>query len=277
MQLRSLGATGIQVPALGTGTNRWSLGKNDASVKKLVDALVDVGATFFDTAEIYTLGNSERLVGASASRASRPLIVATKFAPLPWRITRTQFASALDASLARLGMKSVDLYYLHFPFTVVGVENVMDWMAEAVNAGKVRAVGVSNCSAAQMHRAAARLARHGVKLAANQVHYNLFHRAPEKNGVLAACRDLDVALVAYRPLAGGRFLDEHPLTRVLDDVAKKHGAHRSSVALAFLLRRDPHVIAIPGATSAAHALENLAALDLALTDDDVAAIDRVSP
>ena len=173
-------------------------------------------------------------------------------------------------------MSSVDLYYLHFPFSVVGIERFMDWMAAAVKAGKVRAVGVSNCSADRMRRAADRLAKHGVPLAANQVHYSLLHRAPELNGVLAACRALDVTLVAYRPLASGRVSSGDALTRTLGELAQKHGVAPSTIALACLLRRDPHVVVIPGATNVAHAVENLRATDVVLTDDDVAAIDRAT-
>ena len=89
---------------------------------------------------------------------------------------------------------------------LLSVERLMDWMAEAVHTGKILAVGVSNFSAQQMRRAAARLARYEIPLAANEVHYSLLHRQPEANGVLDACRELDVALVAYRPLEGGRLI-----------------------------------------------------------------------
>ena len=101
-------------------------------------------------------------------------------------------------------MQTVDLYYIHFPFTLLSVEELMDLMAESVEAGKIRAVGVSNFKAKQMRRAATRVARYNIPLAANQDRYNLMHRQPEENGALDACRELNVALVAYRPLERGQ-------------------------------------------------------------------------
>ena len=133
----------------------------------------------------------------------RPVVLATKFAPFPYRLTGGQFSRALDRSLERLGVERVDLYYIHFPYSPVGPAPWIRELARAVNAGKVRAAGVSNFSAAQMRRAVQILGRHGIPLAANQVQYSLTHRKPEHDGVLQACRELDVALVAYRPIAGG--------------------------------------------------------------------------
>jgi aryl-alcohol dehydrogenase-like predicted oxidoreductase len=146
-------------------------------------------------------------------------------------------------------------------------------------------VGVSNFSADQMRRVADRLAKSDIPLAANEVHYSLLHRQPETNGVLDACRELDVALVAYFPLASGRLAappaDGKPdsaaaLRRTLADVAQAHQASASQVALNWLLARDPHVIPIPGASKAAHATANLAALAWSLTDAEFAAIDAAS-
>ena len=116
-------------------------------------------------------------------------MVASKFAPYPTRLVGAQLGRALDATLRRMGRESIDLYYLHFPYSLVRIESWMDRMAEAVCAGKVRAVGVSNCNVSQMRRARDELGRHGIALAANQVHYSVWHRKPERDGVLAACRD----------------------------------------------------------------------------------------
>src|SRR5205807_835979 len=119
------------------------------------------------------------LLGECARRESRPVVIASKFAPLPTRLSHRQFINALDASLSRLGVQTIDLYYIHWPFvTFLSVETMMDMMARAVEAGKVRAVGVSNFSAGQMRRAADRLARYQIPLAANEVYYNLLHRQP---------------------------------------------------------------------------------------------------
>src|SRR6266852_2198109 len=204
-QYRSLGLSGIKVSPLGAGTNRWAQGRNDKAVFQTFGSLVDAGVNLFDTAEVYNGGKSERLLGKCARQDSRPVVIASKFAPLPTRLSSRQFMSALDASLSRLGVQTIDLYYIHWPFmTFLSVRKMMDMMAQAVEAGKVRAVGVSNFSAEQMRRAADRLARYDIPLAANQVYYNLLHRQPEVNGVLDACRELNVALIAFFPLASGR-------------------------------------------------------------------------
>jgi aryl-alcohol dehydrogenase-like predicted oxidoreductase len=163
----------------------------------------------------------------------------------------------------------------------------MDWMARAVASRKIRAVGVSNFTAAQMRRAVDRLARYHVRLAANEVHYSLTHRDPETNGVLAACRDLNVALVAYRPLEGGQIITDSgeggesraPYSRLfqaLRAVAEQHGVTTIQVALCWLLQKDDLVIPIPGATRARHASENAATLQLHLSDEEFSAIDQAS-
>jgi aryl-alcohol dehydrogenase-like predicted oxidoreductase len=253
---------------------------------------MDAGVNFFDSAEIYSKGKSERLLGACLEKDPRPVVIASKFAPLPTRLFRSQFMDALDASLSRLGKETIDLYYVHFPYTLLSVETLMDLMAQAVEAGKVRAVGVSNFSAKQMRRAATRLAHYHIPLAANQVRYNLLHRHPERNGVLTACRELDVALVAYRPLERGRLTSdttpsptdgkaragttEEVIQRTLQTISKQHGKSVSQVALNWLLRRDSHVIPIPGTTSASHAMEIVDTLSWQLSDDEFAAIDRIS-
>jgi aryl-alcohol dehydrogenase-like predicted oxidoreductase len=203
-QHRPLGASGISVSSLGVGTNRWAQGRNDEAVFQVFRSSVDAGVNFFDTAEVYNRGKSERLLGMCFQRDHRPVVIASKFAPLPTRLLRRQFMNALDASLSRLGVQRIDLYYIHFPFTLLSIETLMDLMAQAVETGKIRAVGVSNFNAKQMRRAASCLARYHIPLAANQVRYNLMHRQPEENGVMDACRELNVALVAYRPLERGR-------------------------------------------------------------------------
>ena len=285
---RLLGASGLSVSPLGVGTNRWAYGKNDAQVLQVFQASLDAGVCFFDTAELYGFGKSERLLGECLRHNQRQAVIASKFIPLPTR----QLGKALDASLERLGLKTVDLYYIHFPWA--NVESLMDQMAEAFQRGKIRAVGVSNFSAGQMRRAADRLARYNIPLAANQIQYHLLHRQPEVNGVLDACRELDVALIAYVPLAKGRLSTGLPqgapagssssssserqkaLVEVLQTIARRRGRSIGQVMLNWLLRKDEHIIPIPGTTSAAHALDNAGALNWELSDEEFAAIDQAS-
>ena len=160
---------------------------------------------------------------------------------------------------------------------MVGIPSLMDRLAEAVQAGKARAVGVSNFSARQMRVAAERLDRHGVPLAANEVQFSVFHRDPELNGVLAACRELDVALIAYRPLAGGRTRpDGTPLDRTLAGIARARQKTVAQVALSWLLDRDERVVAIPGETSVEHLRENVGAVGWTLSNDELAALEGAS-
>jgi aryl-alcohol dehydrogenase-like predicted oxidoreductase len=113
---RPLGKSGVSVPALGVGTNRWNTGEpGQARLNETLAVAVEVGMGFFDTAEIYRFGRSERAVGLATRQVGQPVVVASKFAPMPAWITGAQFDSALDRTLKRLGRESIDLYYLHFP------------------------------------------------------------------------------------------------------------------------------------------------------------------
>lgn len=301
-QQRLLGATGLEVSALGVGTNRWGArrGRDDEQTFQAFQASLDAGLTFFDTAEIYQRGASEILLGAYARRDRRPLVIASKFAPLVNRLSPHALMDALDASLSRLNVDTLDLYHIHWPYSLLRIDALMDMMALAVRLGKVRSVGVSNYSAAQMHQAAARLARYHIPLASNEVHYSLLHRQPETNGVLAACRELNVALIAYRPLESGLLKDlvaapttpgRRPrfprpgqasqtrllaLQGLLGEIAAGQNVTVSQVALNWLLCRDEHIIPIPGSTSAHHARENAETLNWHLSAEECAAIDRAS-
>ena len=268
------------MPAIGVGTNRWSGGPGQDGLQESYSASLDAGTGFFDSAEVYMGGRSERALGACARSDPRPAVLATKFAPLPQRVVPSQFSRALDRSLERMGRESVDLYYLHFPYSLVGMDVWVKALADAVRSGRARGAGVSNCNPAQMRKAARILERHGIPLAANQVQYSLRHRKPEKDGVLDACREMDVALVAYRPISGGKIPDEAQsggrLEGVLREVAQGRGATVSQVSLRWLLQRDERVIAIPGSRSSDHARENAGALALELTEAEFTAIDRAS-
>jgi aryl-alcohol dehydrogenase-like predicted oxidoreductase len=281
---RFLGGSGLTVSPLGAGTNKWSYGENDRQAHQVFQASLDAGIRFFDTAEMYGMGKSERVLGECLRQTEQRPVIATKFVPLPTR----RLDKALDASLSRLGLQALDLYFIHFP--IGNIESLMDQMADAVQCGKIRAVGVSNFSASQMRQAADRLARYNIPLAANEVRYNLFHRQAEINGVLAACRELNIALVAYRPLAGGRstagrsqrsfpFASADKRERIretLHRVGTSRGRSISQVVLNWLLRRDEHIIPIPGTTSHAHALINAEALTWELSDEEFRAIDVAS-
>jgi aryl-alcohol dehydrogenase-like predicted oxidoreductase len=276
MPLRPLGRSGVDVPALGVGTNRWGRGRSADQLGRVFSAALDAGANLFDTAEVYP--GSEKTIGACRRRDPRPALLVTKFAPYPTRLSARSFNKALEGSLARLGLDAVDLYLIHFPFSVVGIPSLRDRLAEAVQAGKARAVGVSNFSARQMRAAAERLDGHGVPLAANEVQFSVFHRDPERNGVLVACRELDVALIAYRPLAGGRVRPAgSALDMTLAGIARARDRTVAQVALTWLLCQDERIVAIPGTTSVEHLRQNVGAVGWTLSGDELAALEQPAP
>jgi len=196
------------VGAWAWGTTRiWGYGQEYGrqDVGDAFRASMAEGITLFDTAEVYGNGASERIIGEilrEGNLGGTP-VIATKFAPLPYRLNPRTLIQAVDNSLERLGISTIDLYQIHFPSPVPRSKGLMDALAEVVKEGKVRRVGVSNYGADAMKRSHDRLGSHGVRLASNQVRYSLLDRAPETNGVLDACRDLGVTLIAYSPIAQG--------------------------------------------------------------------------
>lgn len=302
-----LGGSGNLVSPLGMGTwqwgdtSIWGFGKlyGQADVESAYQVSREAGITFFDTAEIYGSGASEKILGSLVRRDPAPVVVASKFAGVPFHWTARAMARALDASLARLGLDQVDLYQVHWPYLLSGVPALMHAMADLVEAGKVRAVGVSNFSATQMRSAHATLARRGLPLASNQVHYSLLHRHPERNGVLKACRELDVRLIAYSPLEQGLLTGKYhdgttqvtglrrwrgmrpaaiqasaPVVQLLRQIGEAHdGKTPSQVALSWLMRQG--ALPIPGAKNAAQARSNAGALGWELTDEEYARLNAL--
>lgn len=310
---RHLGASGIAVSPLGVGVwswgdkTFWGYGKDYTreDISQAYKVCQDAGLNFFDTAEMYGRGESERILGECIREDGRPVVIASKFAPMPNRFSARSLLKALDASLERLNVKTIDLYQIHWPYTIIGVDALMDALAEAVRSDKVRAVGVSNYGADLMRRAHARLARHDIPLASNQVHYNLLHRKPEKNGVLDVCRELNVALIAYSPLEQGLLTGKYrivagqgiavsgqrrfsrsfrasqrrkiePLLQTMDEIGNAHGKTMGQVALNWLLLKDELIIPIPGAKNVRQATENAGAIGWRLTKEEFERIDEAS-
>ena len=298
-----LGSTDVLLRPLGVGTNSWGdeageeVGATNPAAA--VEAAIASGVNLFDTAEIYNRGASERALGRAFAGSEASAFVATKFAPLPWRLTSAALSSALDASLRRLQRETVDLYQIHFPFTLLRIPSLMNRLADAVEAGRVRYAGVSNYSASQMRTAHSALARRGVPLVSNQVNYSLLNRQPERNGLLEACRELDVTLIAYFPLASGMLTGKYrtggqqatgfrrfsgnfrhaerlePLLQALDEIGQTHGRTLGQVAINWLARQD-NVLPIPGARHARQAQENAGAIDFAISDAEAARLSELS-
>ena len=275
---RYLGRSGIEVLPIGIGTNHW--GKADPkALLETYRCVAAAGPALIDTAEVY---GSERAIGMCHREASEHALLASKFAPFPFRASPRSLIGALDRTLSRLGVETIDLYFLHFALPLVDLEVFADGLAEAVQSGKARSVGVSNLGAEKMRRMADLLDQSGIPLAANEVRYSLTARKPETNGVLEACRELDVALVAYMPLSSGSLSagkqprEQTELRGLLSDIANARKASISQVSLNWLLCRDTRIIPIPGATQPKHAADNLKALEWRLSDDELDALERAS-
>ena len=289
----------LGVGAWAWGTSRlWGYGKeyDRSDVGRAFRASMAEGVTFFDTAEMYANGASERIIGEILREGGfegTPLI-ATKFAPLPYRLGAKSLLGAVDKSLERLGIETIDLYQIHFHSPILKINALMDALAETVKAGKVRSVGVSNYDADQMQRAHDRLASHGVSLASNQVEYSLLHRAPETNGVLEACRDLGVTLIAYSPIAKGLLTGKYgpgvgrpaglvrrmgrsfgeqnlkriePVVNILREIGEAHNKQPAQVALNWLITQR-NAFPIPGAKNEHQARQNAGALGWQMTSEE---------
>jgi aryl-alcohol dehydrogenase-like predicted oxidoreductase len=293
--LRRLGRSDVEVSALGLGCWRFGgsgekLGARwtavpQATVDAIVAAALAGGATWFDTAEIYGHGASERAL-AHALRANGKvpgeIVVATKWWPT-WRFAGS-LRRTLRARVAALMPYPIDLHQVHAPSSLSSIGAQMAILARLVREGSTRAVGVSNFSAGEMRAAHAALAAHGVPLASNQVRWSLIDRRVEGDGLQATARELGVALIAYSPLGQGLLcapddaaapVDAGPRARLRGElavVARALGATVGQVALAWLLARGDDVVAIPGATRPEHIAEALRATDLTL---DAAARDRL--
>lgn len=298
-----LGIAPLGVGAWAWGTSRlWGYGKEYGrrDVEDAFRASMAEGVTLFDTAEIYGNGASERIIGEILREGGfegTPMI-ATKFAPLPYRFGARSLLDALDKSLIRLGVVTVDLYQVHFPNPLLRIESLMDVLAEAVKEGKIRHVGVSNYNVEQMKRAHDRLASHGVKLASNQVEYSLLKRTPETNGVLQACRDLGVTLIAYSPIAQGLLTGKYapgdkpsglvrrfgksfgernlkriePVVNILREIGAAHDKQPAQVALNWLVTCQ-NTLPIPGAKNERQARQNAGSLGWTMTDEEAEKLD----
>jgi len=265
--------------------------------KRALEASIAAGSNLFDTAAFYSGGASERRMGELTH--GKDVLIASKF-PGGFSFKAEDLPKELEASLARLERDSIDLYQHHFPNQRVSIPKLMELLADAVEAGKVKAVGVSNYSAEQMREAHAALAKRGIPLASNQVEYSLLHRQPETNGVLDACRELGITLIAYSPLAGGaltgkysatqkagglrRFLPNfskkgmdtiQPVMALLRQIGERYSKTPSQVALRWLIE-NPVVLPIPGAKNGRQATENAGALSFSLTPEEVEALSQAT-
>jgi aryl-alcohol dehydrogenase-like predicted oxidoreductase len=308
MEQRTLGTQGLTVGALGLGcmgmSQAYGPADEDESVATLHRAL-ELGTTLFDTANAYGLGHTERLVGKALADHRRDVVLATKFGIAgvrDGRMTvdgRPEYArQCCEESLERLGMDTIDLYYLHRVDPNVPIEETVGAMAELVAEGKVRYLGLSEASAATIRRAHA---THPIT--ALQSEWSLFNREPEDT-VLPTLRELGIGFVPFSPLGRGfltgeittpddfapddmrrhnpRFQGESfdrnlQLVGRATQMAADKGCTPGQLALAWLVAQGPDVVPIPGTKRRRYLEENVGALDVALSAADLAALDDLMP
>ncbi len=311
---RSLGNTGIEVTPIGLGVMQFSGAKGifkammpdiDQDEKNaIVQAALIGGISWFDTAEMYGLGQSEHsLVEAlrAAGKSDEDVIIGTKWFPL--LRTARSINRTISKRIHYLDGFTIDLHMVHQPIGLSSPEEEMQAMARLVEAGLIRSVGVSNFSAERMRRAHTELEKFGLPLAVNQVEYSLLQRNIESNGILQTAQELGVTIVSWGPLASGllsgnyhkdpeifesmpiirrrrlrpRVERTQPLIDALNEIAPKYGATPAQVALNWLIHfNGESVVAIPGASKVYQAEQAAAAMNFALTEDELSKLDQVS-
>jgi aryl-alcohol dehydrogenase-like predicted oxidoreductase len=307
----TLAGSEVSIPPLGVGTwawgdkGTWGMGGYDTSFSEATiadawEACLQAGVVFFDTAEVYGGGESERIIGRLLARdpsVRERVVIATKFMPSPWKVNvSAALLSAARKSRERLGIDVIDLYQIHGPISLRSHDAVADALAGAHAEGVVRAVGVSNYSEKETRAMDTALRRRGLRLASNQVEFSLLRTMPLRVGLVDACRELGVMVLAYSPIGQGRLTGKyseanpppgrrnfsaHPwaeVDAVVAELRRIGAAHddrtASQVALAYLIAKG--TVPIPGAKNRDQAEQNAGALGWRMGDEELAALDAVS-
>lgn len=310
---RQLGNTEIEVTPVGLGCWQFcgsGFGRLywDSPVQEEVNNIVkmalDGGINWFDTAEAYGSGKSEKALSTALVKAGKSddeVVIATKW--LPVLRTAKNIARTIKKRQNFLSPYQIDLYQVHFPGSFSSIETQMNAMAVLVKEGKIGSVGVSNFSAEQMQQAHTALEKNGLPLASNQVRFNLLDRNIEKHGVLDAAREMGVTIIAYSPLAQGlltgkfhkdpglvknlpfnrkratsRMLEKsQPLVTLLEEISSSYDCTPSEIALNWVIHyAGDRIVAIPGASKTEHIAQNVNAMNLKLTDDEMKKLDEMS-
>jgi len=317
MPLRQLGRTQITISPIGLGCWQFSSGRSligkywgsvqPETIREVVRVSWQNGVNWFDTAEVYGRGMSERSLSAGLQAAGvkpEEAIIATKWMPLGR--TADSLTANIDIRLKELSPYPISLLQIHNPLSFSSIESQMKVMAQLIDAGKIRAAGVSNFNLAQMRRAAETLAAQGYPLASNQMRYNLLDRRIEDNGVLEYAKQTGITIIAYSPLAQGlltgRFHGQpervrslggmrkylsafqpanlrrtQPLIDELKEIAENHKVSPAQVALRWVIQYPgTAVVAIPGASRPSQALQNALVMKFSLSAQELNRLDEVS-
>ncbi len=310
MERRKLGNQGLEVSALGLGCMGMSAfyeGRDDAESLRTLERALELGISFFDTADTYGQGENERFVGRFLRGHRDEVMLATKFGNVfydRWQTSSGVNGSAAyvrfacEQSLGRLGVDTIDLYYQHRVDPDTPIEETVGAMAELVREGKVRYIGLSEAGSATIRRA------HSVHpVTALQTEYSLWTRDPEKH-ILQTCRELGVGFVAYSPLGrgmltgrfkspddlpetdwrrssprfqGDNFRRNRALVEHIESLAAQKHCTAAQLALAWVMSRGKDIVPIPGAKRVAYLEENAAAAGIVLSDGDVQALEAAVP
>jgi aryl-alcohol dehydrogenase-like predicted oxidoreductase len=314
ISMRTLGKTNIKVTPIGLGMMEFSGGggllgsafpvigqdEKNATVK----AALDGGINWFDTAELYGAGLSEASLSKAlkaAGKQDEEVVVATKWWPL-FRTARN-IPRTIQNRIRFLDGYTISLYMVHQPFGFSSPEAEMEAMADLVESGKIRSVGISNFNSDQMRRAYKTLQKRGLPLAVNQVRYSLLDRSIERNGILDTARELGITIIAYTPLASGLLTGKYhknpellqkksffwrgrlqssveksrSLVLALEEIGVKYNATAAQVALNWVIHSQGEtVVTIPGATKVHQAQESAGAMKFKLSSDEMARLSELS-
>jgi aryl-alcohol dehydrogenase-like predicted oxidoreductase len=312
--LRNLGKTDIQITPIGLGVMQFSGNKGvfrfmfsemeQHTMNQIIQAALTGGINWFDTAEMYGRGRSEQGLAQALLAADVPdenVLIATKWFPI-LRVAGN-IAKTITDRQQFLAPYTIDLYQVHQPYSFSSPEAEMDAMADLIENGLIRSIGVSNFSAARMGRAHAALAKRGYPLASNQVQYHLLDRSIEKNGILNTAKELGITIIAWSPIASGLLSGKYhdnpellkhtplarrrmikakleisrPLINAMREIGQDYGASIPQVALSWLVNfHGDSVVAIPGASKVEQAESNAGAMNITLSQDEMDKIDELS-
>jgi len=315
--LRRLGSSDLLVSPVGLGCLQFSRGRGVSGImwpslsRQEINAIVETsikgGINWFDTAELYGRGESERALSHSLDDLDIPrdeIVIATKWWPL--LRTASSITSTIEKRLSALNTPKIDLYLIHNSFSFSSISSEMKEMAKLVKEEKVRYVGVSNFSASGMRKAHQELSKYGLTLVSNEVNYSLLKRQIEKNGVLDTAKELGISLIAYSPLGrgllSGKFHDNPdliyqrhifrryyaslnkgelkkslPVVEALKSIALKYQVTPSQIALNWVINSKGNtVVTIAGATKVGQATDNAGAMKFELSEDDISYLNEVS-